>query len=113
MRALRAERLPAAPKRVAQPWINDAQRRLEIGRAIASLRNQSFSDWELIVVDNASGDVLAYVGSADFFDTAISATMPAALARRISSGGVLSVTAMLKLRVCGPSAGVPSSSTVS
>lgn len=32
--------LPAAPKRVAQPWINDAQRRLEIDRRIAAIRQE-------------------------------------------------------------------------
>ena len=33
-------RLPAAPKRTAQPWINDAQRRLEIDRRIAAIRQE-------------------------------------------------------------------------
>ncbi len=33
-------RLPAAPKRVAQPWINDAQRRLEIDTRIAAIRQE-------------------------------------------------------------------------
>jgi hypothetical protein len=33
-------RLPAAPKRVAQPWINDASRRLEIDRRIAAIRQE-------------------------------------------------------------------------
>lgn len=32
--------LPAAPKRVAQPWINDAQRRLEIDQRIAAIRQE-------------------------------------------------------------------------
>jgi hypothetical protein len=33
-------RLPPAPKRVAQPWINDAARRLEIDRRIAAIRQE-------------------------------------------------------------------------
>lgn len=33
-------RLPAAPKRVAQAWINDAQRRLEIDQRIAAIRQE-------------------------------------------------------------------------
>lgn len=33
-------RLPPAPKRVAQPWINDASRRLEIDRRIAAIRQE-------------------------------------------------------------------------
>ncbi|MBL8544143.1 MAG: hypothetical protein JNJ63_10085 [Hyphomonadaceae bacterium] len=33
-------RLPAAPKRVAQPWINDATRRLEIDRRMAAIRQE-------------------------------------------------------------------------
>jgi hypothetical protein len=33
-------RLPAAPKRVAQPWINDAQRRLEIDQRLAAIRQE-------------------------------------------------------------------------
>lgn len=33
-------RLPAAPKRVAQPWINDAQRRLEIDRRLVAIRTE-------------------------------------------------------------------------
>lgn len=33
-------RLPAAPKRAAQPWINDASRRLEIDRRIAAIRQE-------------------------------------------------------------------------
>lgn len=33
-------RLPAAPKRVAQTWINDAQRRLEIDQRIAAIRQE-------------------------------------------------------------------------
>lgn len=33
-------RLPAAPKRAAQDWINDAQRRLEIDRRIAAIRQE-------------------------------------------------------------------------
>jgi hypothetical protein len=33
-------RLPAAPKRVAQPWITDASRRLEIDRRIAAIRQE-------------------------------------------------------------------------
>lgn len=33
-------RLPAAPKRVAQPWINDATRRLEIDRRLAAIREE-------------------------------------------------------------------------
>jgi hypothetical protein len=33
-------RLSGAPKRVAQPWINDAQRRLEIDRRIAAIRQE-------------------------------------------------------------------------
>jgi hypothetical protein len=33
-------RLPAAPKRTAQPWINDASRRLEIDRRIAAIRQE-------------------------------------------------------------------------
>lgn len=32
--------LPAAPKRVAQPWINDAQRRLEIDQRLAAIRQE-------------------------------------------------------------------------
>lgn len=32
--------LPAAPKRVAQPWINDASRRLEIDQRIAAIRQE-------------------------------------------------------------------------
>ncbi len=33
-------RLPAQPKRAAQDWINDAQRRLEIDRRIAAIRQE-------------------------------------------------------------------------
>lgn len=33
-------RLPAAPKSVAQPWINDAQRRLEIDTRLAAIRQE-------------------------------------------------------------------------
>lgn len=33
-------KLPPAPKRVAQPWINDASRRLEIDRRIAAIRQE-------------------------------------------------------------------------
>lgn len=33
-------RLPAAPKRVAQPWIDDAQRRLEIDRRLVAIRTE-------------------------------------------------------------------------
>jgi hypothetical protein len=33
-------RLSGAPKRVAQPWINDAQRRLEIDRRLAAIRQE-------------------------------------------------------------------------
>ena len=33
-------RLPPAPKRAAQPWINDASRRLEIDRRIAAIRQE-------------------------------------------------------------------------
>ena len=33
-------RLPATPKRTAQPWINDASRRLEIDRRIAAIRQE-------------------------------------------------------------------------
>jgi hypothetical protein len=33
-------RLPDAPKRVAQPWINDAQRRLEIDTRLAAIRQE-------------------------------------------------------------------------
>ncbi|MBY0563120.1 MAG: hypothetical protein K2P58_02945 [Hyphomonadaceae bacterium] len=33
-------RLPEAPKRVAQPWINDAQRRLEIDQRLAAIRQE-------------------------------------------------------------------------
>lgn len=33
-------RLPAAPKRIAQPWINDAQRRLEIDQRLAAIRQE-------------------------------------------------------------------------
>ena len=33
-------RLPAAPKRVAQAWINDAQRRLEIDTRLAAIRQE-------------------------------------------------------------------------
>jgi hypothetical protein len=33
-------RLPPAPKRVAQPWINDASRRLEIDRRITAIRQE-------------------------------------------------------------------------
>lgn len=33
-------RLSGAPKRVAQPWINDAQRRLEIDQRIAAIRQE-------------------------------------------------------------------------
>ncbi len=33
-------RLPAAPKRAAQAWINDAQRRLEIDTRIAAIRQE-------------------------------------------------------------------------
>jgi hypothetical protein len=33
-------RLPDAPKRVAQPWIRDAQRRLEIDTRIAAIRHE-------------------------------------------------------------------------
>jgi hypothetical protein len=33
-------RLPAAPKRVAQDWINDAQRRLEIDRRLVAIRTE-------------------------------------------------------------------------
>jgi hypothetical protein len=33
-------RLPPAPKRVAQPWITDASRRLEIDRRIAAIRQE-------------------------------------------------------------------------
>jgi hypothetical protein len=33
-------RLPPAPKSVAQPWINDASRRLEIDRRIAAIRQE-------------------------------------------------------------------------
>jgi len=33
-------RLPVAPKRVAQPWINDAQRRLEIDQRLAAIRQE-------------------------------------------------------------------------
>jgi hypothetical protein len=33
-------RLPATSKRVAQPWINDAQRRLEIDQRIAAIRQE-------------------------------------------------------------------------
>lgn len=33
-------RLPAAPKRVAQQWINDAQRRLEIDTRLAAIRQE-------------------------------------------------------------------------
>ncbi|MGQ0532097.1 MAG: COG4223 family protein [Caulobacteraceae bacterium] len=32
--------LPAAPRRVAQPWINDAQRRLEIDQRLAAIRQE-------------------------------------------------------------------------
>jgi hypothetical protein len=33
-------RLPAAPKRVAQAWINDAQRRLEIDTRLTAIRQE-------------------------------------------------------------------------
>jgi hypothetical protein len=33
-------RLPAGPKRIAQPWITDASRRLEIDRRIAAIRQE-------------------------------------------------------------------------
>ena len=33
-------RLPDAPKRVAQPWIRDAQRRLEIDTRITAIRQE-------------------------------------------------------------------------
>jgi hypothetical protein len=33
-------RLPDAPKRAAQPWINDAQRRLEIDQRLAAIRQE-------------------------------------------------------------------------
>jgi hypothetical protein len=33
-------KLPPAPKRAAQPWINDASRRLEIDRRIAAIRQE-------------------------------------------------------------------------
>lgn len=33
-------RLPEAPKRTAQPWINDAQRRLEIDQRLAAIRQE-------------------------------------------------------------------------
>ncbi len=33
-------KLPPGPKRVAQPWINDASRRLEIDRRIAAIRQE-------------------------------------------------------------------------
>ncbi|MEZ5996988.1 MAG: mitofilin family membrane protein [Hyphomonadaceae bacterium] len=33
-------RLPAAPKHAAQPWINDAQRRLEIDTRLAAIRQE-------------------------------------------------------------------------
>jgi len=33
-------RLPPQPKRIAQPWINDAARRLEIDRRIAAIRQE-------------------------------------------------------------------------
>jgi len=33
-------RLSGAPKRVAQPWINNAQRRLEIDQRLAAIRQE-------------------------------------------------------------------------
>jgi hypothetical protein len=33
-------RLPAAPKRIAQPWITDAQRRLEIDQRLGAIRQE-------------------------------------------------------------------------
>lgn len=48
----------------------DLQRRVEtvVERVVAELRDRGGRDAAVVVLDNASGDVLAYVGSADFFD---------------------------------------------
>ena len=48
----------------------DLQRRVEtiVERVVAELRDRGGRDAAVVVLDNATGDVLAYVGSADFFD---------------------------------------------
>lgn len=48
----------------------DLQRRVEtiVERVVAELRERGGRDAAVVVLDNRSGDVLAYVGSADFFD---------------------------------------------
>jgi penicillin-binding protein 1C len=60
------------------------QRDLEgmIRTHLATLAGRGASDAAAIVVDNASGEVLAYVGSADFHDVAIDGQVDMARARR-------------------------------
>jgi penicillin-binding protein 1C len=49
---------------------------------LASIAERGGGDAAVIVVDNASGEVLAYVGSADFHDVAIAGQVDMARARR-------------------------------
>ena len=62
----------------------DLQRDLEglVRTHLASLAGRGASDAAAIVVDNASGEVLAYVGSADFHDVSIDGQVDMARARR-------------------------------
>jgi penicillin-binding protein 1C len=61
----------------------DLQRRVEtiVERVVAELRDRGGNDAAVVVLDNAGGDVLAYVGSADFFDPD-AGQVDGALARR-------------------------------
>lgn len=62
----------------------DLQRDLEglVRTHLATLAGRGASDAAAIVVDNASGEVLAYVGSADFHDVSIDGQVDMARARR-------------------------------
>ena len=76
VRALLAGRLGALPDAsggsVRTSLDVDLQRAAEIatGRVIGSLRDQHVTAASVVVLDNATGDVLAYVGSPDYFDDA-------------------------------------------
>lgn len=61
---------PTGVERVRTTIDRDLQRDVENAtqEVVASLRDRSVHDAAAIVIDNASGDVLAYVGSPEYFD---------------------------------------------
>ena len=88
VRALLAGRLGALPDAsggsVMTTLDADLQRAAEIAtqRVVASLAAEHVTAASVVVLDNATGDILAYVGSPDFFDAARAGQNDGALARR-------------------------------